>query len=575
MKSINDQKPATKNQITNNKPSIIKNANVLQGYLANSFNGGMLKTIAYHPIMAGTKAMDYRIRLNLRMLTPKTPVYQRLKLTLKCYFVPNSRVWPNWEKFLAQKGGATENKIKEIPNLGGLSIPIYRYSDTDDNVYAIPSTDTEILRDCYIASYLPRFQCGAVGQDGNIKMRTLPKYSILPIRGFKAIYNDFERNKEYDEELTEYKTDTVTSTEWNSYFPMQSESNDFTKLIIRGKRQNSYYTDYRTELLGEDTENPLELTTGQPLTNLVEWEKTLAELRDQAENAQANDWDIIAKIRGSKKLTQGKVQLLGTSTHGINYQTVTQDTYNTNEAIKEDFQILGQQGAYSYTEIDTSMFQMQEFIEDGYLHVIAQVSADTVFETGFERTGLNVKWDDMYRPDLRMLKEDVLYEIEKCGTRLTETEDLTKVTGYKRKFSEYFKSPNILTGDLMTLGYISTEEAPTPGEPSDISINKDNEGYPIYLESKRTFQFFEQDDKETGRYQPKNIWEDYTDILINRNQAILNEVTSIEKDGNKYPKNFIRIKGDNQFFCLGMQSLIADLPIDENIKNNYTKWGEL
>ena len=36
--------------------------------------------------------------------------------------------------------------------------------------------------------------------------------SILPIRGRVAIYNDFLRNKEYDEERQEYKGDTVTET---------------------------------------------------------------------------------------------------------------------------------------------------------------------------------------------------------------------------------------------------------------------------------------------------------------------------------------------------------------------------
>ena len=102
--------------------------------------------------------------------------------------------------------------------------------------------------------------------------------------------------------------------------------------------------------------------------------------------------------------------------------------------ISLNYQNLGQ-GAYSYTEIDIPLYQMVEFIEEGYVHITMQVTADTVFETGFERTGLNVGAMDIYRPDLKDLKNDVLYNIEKDGIRETNT---TNITGFKRKFSEYF-----------------------------------------------------------------------------------------------------------------------------------------
>ena len=556
LKPINEQSPATKNQITNKKPSIIKNANVLQGYFANSINGGHIKPITYKYVMAGEKHMEYRLQASIKMLTPLTPCYQRLKAVFKAYFVPNSRVWNNAEKFLSQKGGSTETKIKKIPNLGGKKIPKIQ-TGNQTNTIDIEIFDTDFWRDSWANCYIPKYLTGYVTATGN---ETLPEYSVLPFRGFKAIYNDFERNKEYDNTLYEYKEDTVSQAEVEDIF--KTDEHNIENYIIRGKRQNSYYTDYRTELLGEETTEPNGSANGA-MIDLTEWEKRVAELRSQAENAQANDWDIIAKIRGSKKLTEGKVQLLGTKTVGLNYQAITQNAYNTNTGIKEEFQTMGTQGAYSYTEVDIPLYQMVEFNEEGYVHIIMQVTADTVFETGFERTGLNVNYDDIYRPDLKDLKHDVLYQIEKDGSRSIK-DNLKAVDGFKRKFSEYFKLPQPIGGDMTTGGAYETKFTDM------YTISGTQEG--TRIEPNRTFQFFEIDDRYTNQYAKKQIWKDYTDLLINKNMAIKQEEEKIAGMGGTY--DIIRVKGQNQIFFVGMASCVCELPIDENIRKNYTKWGE-
>lgn len=561
LKSINDQTPATKNQITNEKPDIIKNSNDLMGYFANSINGGFIKPITYKYIMAGEKHIEYRLRMNIRMLTPLTPAYQKLKATFRTYFVPNSRIWDNAEKFISQKGGSTETKVKTIPNIGGKELKTMILGDDvkPESKVKIPIFDTDLWRDNWANCYIPKYMTGLqIPMDNNDPI-TMPEYSILPFRGFKAIYNDYERNKEYDEEIPEYKGDTVTTLEYDSIFNMGST--DIKNQIIRGKRQNSYYTDYRTELLGEETTEPAQ-TSGQ-LIDITEWEKTVAELRSQAENAQLNDWDIIAKIRGSKKLTEGKVQLLGTNTVGLNYQAITQSTYNTNSTIKEEFQTMGQQGAYSYTEIDIPLYQMQEFNEEGYIHVIMQVSADTIFETGFERTGLNINYDDIYRPDLKDLKHDVLYQIEKDGSRSIKGK-LKAVEGFKRKYSEYFKLPQPIGGDMTTGGAYQMNYDITDGWKNAEQTR---------IESQRTFQFFEVDDRYSNQYAPKKIWKDYTDLQINKNQAIRQEEVRVKKMPEDTDVEIL-VKGQNQIFFIGLAECITDLPIDENIRKNYTTWGE-
>lgn len=554
LKSINEQSAPTKNQITSEKPSIIKNSNVLQGYFANSINGGHIKPITYKYVMAGEKHMEYRLQASIKMLTPLTPCYQRLKAVFKAYFVPNSRVWESAERFLSQKGGSTEPKIKKIPNIGGKQVPKFT-TGLNDKQRNLTLFETDIWRDSWANCYIPKYLTGYNGAD----TKTFPEYSILPFRGFIAIYNDFERNKEYDNKLNEFRTDTVTDAEMRNIF-YRNDGNQIDNYIIRGKRQNSYYTDYRTELLGEETAEP-SATSGQ-LIELTEWEKKVAELRSQAENAQANDWDIIAKIRGSKKLSEGKVQLLGTKTIGLNYQAITQNTYNANSTIKQEFQTMGTQGAYSYTEVDIPLYQMVEFNEEGYIHIIMQVTADTVFETGFERTGLNVDYDSIYRPDLKDLKQDVLYQIEKDGSR-SIMDKLKSVDGFKRKFSEYFKLPQPIGGDMTTGGAYEMKAI------NPINITGTDEA--TRIEPNRTFQFFEIDDRYTNKYAKKQIWKDYTDEQINKNLAIMQEEEATDS-GLGY--DIIRIKGQNQVFFVGMATCICDLPIDENIRKNYTTWGE-
>lgn len=44
-----------------------------------------------------------------------------------------------------------------------------------------------------------------------------------------AIYNDFLRNKEYDEKIVEYNGNTVSNEEWQSYLPDEFGTNSDTK----------------------------------------------------------------------------------------------------------------------------------------------------------------------------------------------------------------------------------------------------------------------------------------------------------------------------------------------------------
>lgn len=311
MENINQNKAASVNQIEHARNNVPTSFNKLKGYIGNSMNGGHYRTIHFKKIMAGEKHAAMRLRMNIQMLAPLTPTFQNLKMTVRAFFVPNSRVWTNAEKYTAQNGGSTTDKIKEIPNLSGHSFGIISDSVGD---YCTPTYNTTLWRDSLVSCYVPRpgvYNEYIYPQEQGAEefIQSMPKMSALPLRGYKAIYNDYLRNKEFDEEITEYKGDTVSYQEMQTYMPQYEGLYGFK--TGRAKRPDSYYTNYRTELQGFDVEYPPEeMDADQALVNWMNWEQKFAEAKSQAENVQKNPWAVIAEMRGSKILTEGKVQKL-------------------------------------------------------------------------------------------------------------------------------------------------------------------------------------------------------------------------------------------------------------------------
>lgn len=557
--SLNEQTPASINSIKTKKPHVNRSYNHLTGYIGNSFNGGIMKPLAYKKVMAGEKIKRYSMNGIARMLTPAVPSAQKLTMTVDAYFVPDSRVWDAYEEFVARKGATTLTKILNYPFCGDTgsannSLPTWYEGNGKVN-----PVNTSLWRDCWISSYLPRygFDITNPATEESIK---LPSINILLFRGLVAIYNDMRRHKVYDPKLTEYKGNKVVGEEKNSYFPQTPTDAMSQPFMIRGRRKDSYYTDYKTDLQGFKTSLNLDTMDVQ---QHAEWQKQIAESRTQSENEQLNDWDIIAKLRGTRPVKDGKIRHLGRREIPLNYTQVAQTSYN-NAVTEENRQSLGVTGAYSYTEFNIDIVNYQEFIEDGFIHIVQQTSADTIFETGTHRTLLNVKWDDQYRPDFINITDDILYDVEKEGTSYATT-NATKATGFKRKFSEQFTLPQLLSGEMTTKNILDT----TITETGNLKTESE-------LTTQHAFQFAETSDRVDYSISNngqqilgfKHSWRDYTDLLINKNLAIrepvlYNEVNYITKVG-----------GHNQIFLMAKTECITDLPIDEDIKKNFKMWGE-
>ena len=100
-----------------------------------------------------------------------------------------------------------------------------------------------------------------------------------------------------------------------------------------------------------------------------------------------------------------------------------------------------------------------------------------------------------------------------------------------------------------------------------------------YLRSlpNNTYQFFElsaayeYDQTEEIPITNKRIWLDYSDLMFNKNMAIRQPVYNFYEQQDE---GGIIVGGQNQIFMLGETYAITDMPIDEEIKNNFQKFGE-
>lgn len=633
----NKQRPYNNNNISNKKPTVPRTPYIpLHGTIANSMNAGHDKVIGWKKVMAGERTKQFLIkRINLKMLTPVSPAYQRLKIVFRTYFVPDSRVWDNAEAFHAQNP-TNENRPKQYPNFGGMVMPVCGKMGYESDLKkgeaagVIPFTQTIAFRDIFASSYMPRIGQAKLinddpeaGNNFNYTSSKMPAINALPFRGRVAIFNDFGRNKEYREPQPEYKGDSVTAAEMMNYFPVESDGYTLTETKwfpneiaaaesgfepqtlycadyyqMRARRDNSYYSDYRTNAQGFQQGAPTGTSVNQ-LIQWADWEGLIAEARSQAENAQMNDWDIIAKIRGSKTLTEGKVILLGEKEYTLNNQAITQTSYNSNESVSKEYQAMGTQGAYSYTELNNvPLFAGFEFNEPGFIHIIATVTADSVFESGIDRTLLNIDWDSEYRPDMKNVKYDTLmlgetgtdFNFSQLGEQLAGK--ITQTIGFKRKWTELFKLPNCISGDMTTADWLAESQdydetatsedigmstLPTQGEFISNAKVITNGTYQ-YFESSATNEYlYDSVSNESGTgWSGKRYWLDYTDLEVNKNQAYQNKTVSMDMYNNDplCTTSSIYIGGQNQIFFGGQLEDECSLPIDFDIDGDQTNWGE-
>lgn len=253
--------------------------------------------------MAGQRIKQAWWEGSIKLLTPKTVAYQNLICTARSYFVPCERTYKNYDKFQAFKGGSSDEKITELPNLRGKTIPTIK-TDTgtfEEQGNSITTLDNTVFwRDTMISSYLPRTSEDEIYNYEEEEFQPTPvaPMSVLALRGRIAIFNDMERNKMYEEPIEEFTdSDIVSDREWESYLPTSEEK--YAKLRMRARVPASYFSNYRTEIQGIESLPP-ESNPENRLIEYTNWENLTDFARKTVNDSEKNDWDILAELRGSK-----------------------------------------------------------------------------------------------------------------------------------------------------------------------------------------------------------------------------------------------------------------------------------
>lgn len=574
---------ATTSQIETEKPNVPKSKDIpYYGDFSGSTNGGIARPVYYKRIMKNELHKKVILDFYVQTLTPKTPVFDPLQGVIDVYWVPDSEVWTNADEFYAQRGGSTVEKIAEMPNFGGKRLDWI--GDEQGREYTC-ITNTEQWKDSWISTYIARVgpSYNIPGTIPNINTNIMPKHNALVARGYPVIRNNFIRNKEFESEMYEYKDDTVSDEEWESYMPNKISYGTHTKtwaqIFSRNKKPNSYYTNFRTDLQGFQIEKPE--GTKDELLEWAQWENLIDVARSSAEYAQMRDVEILARLRGGPVADiLHKARHIARKEISINYSAITQSTYNNSPDVQDkEFNAMGKQGAYSFTHVQMPLYEGEGFLEEGTIHVFFSTYADTSFEKGIDRQMLNVSALDIYRPD-NAQKNDVMYELE------TSTEDLDqgaaqamKIKGFKRKFNELFKGNRVIQGDMTSMPHCAMYYIDGGGV--GVGSIKNGEIIP----TNGTYQFHETDEYFFNTYGEnmqgdvpyayvtKEHWLDYTDLLINKNLAFKRPILtdSLTGDGKQ---NIIKVSGMNQLTYKGSLLFLMDLPVPEEIKNDYTTWGE-
>lgn len=322
---------------------------------------------------------------------------------------------------------------------------------------------------------------------------------------------------------------------------------------------------------------PDNMNADASLINWMAWEQQYASAKKMADDVQRNPFDILAEERGSAVALQGKTAIIGKKTFTLNYSSITQNAYNNNEQIQDKYRVMGYQGAFSYTNIDMPLIENFTPEEEGNIHLIAVVTAETVFSSGINRIFLNIGAQDIYRPENAENKHDILYRTELQTSYTTENEwqaRKNEAVGFKRRYSEYFSLPCNVNGDMTEEGYYRTGND-INGENSEIDLNQVNLRIG-QIDSNNTYQFFENNPYSQklseSRTMKKKIWKDYSDFQINKNLANPNEIKRTQYFSDNEGGSFV--DGQNQIFYVGKLEMITTLPINSAIKNNYQTWGE-
>lgn len=421
-----------------------------------TFNGGQLQPIMYQYINAGDIIHSAKFKKQIRVLAPKVPTTDSLSVTIRACFVPFTFIIDNYDELKANKA--------EIGRQLNTTLPTVTF-DASDTLWG-NYTNTYLWKTKVASFYLPN----------NVSSQT--PISIIPVRAYNAMYNNFCRNKDYQPALATFTSNTVTSVEKALIVGSFTSGNPNLTLgygtIQKDQKKNNYYTNIKRQLQASQVFQGLETDrmiqagattithfnefykyypggTSNTIDNNnykqighLDWQEQIAEYRRRTNDSIKNDWDIIAELGGTKPVTTDRPLYLGDQTTKLNYQQITQTTPNDNNNQSP----LGTTGSYSVTFDSNALFGSHTFLQDGIIIITATVQSDNTYEEAIHRTALITNTTEMFNPEIADIQTDFLLQQEINGSANTTSGQTSTYLAFKPKYTEFTTLPNLCIRDV-------------------------------------------------------------------------------------------------------------------------------